>query len=78
MNLKNINKAQMNLKKINKVDPCESLPIFGIITSHFHYRKRESEERESKGKDEERLEREITKIGASHSKNYPKTPKEGP
>jgi hypothetical protein len=22
------------------VDPCESLPIFGIITSHFHQGKR--------------------------------------
>ena len=48
------------------MDPCESLPIFGIITSHFHLRKgkrrerkrREKELREREGEDEERLERE--------------------
>jgi hypothetical protein len=39
-----------------KVDPCESFPIFGIITSHFHIkRKKKSEEG-----GERRLEREIT------------------
>ena len=35
----------MNLKNIIKVDPCASLPILGIITSHLHQKERKREKR---------------------------------
>jgi hypothetical protein len=39
------------------VDPCESLPIFGIITSHFHERKKKKKKREER-REKELRERE--------------------
>jgi hypothetical protein len=45
------------------VDPCESLPIFGIITSHFHVRKgkeKRGERREKELREREYLERSLS------------------
>ena len=53
-----------------RVDPCESLPILGIITSHLHPKERKKEQRGER----KSLERESTQRGVSHSKNYPKPP----
>ena len=46
------------------MDPCESLPIFGIITSHFHLRK-ENNKRE-KRREKELREREYLERSLSH------------
>jgi hypothetical protein len=55
MNLKNINKTFNELKEHKKnMDPCESLPILGIITSHFYIKERKNSEKRG----EERLERD--------------------